>query len=145
MTEEQPPATKPTGLTNDAGWQIGVQRTLPLELEDAWSFLVSTEGTRIWLGTKTPPDPVPGAPYKTLDGTVGEIRSFRVYDRVRLTWKPKQWDHDSTVQVALTPGTNGTAFRFHQERLMNQQEREQMRAHWTAALDRLEAELDRRG
>ncbi len=137
MSPKPSPATKPAGLTKDTGWQVGVQRTLPLDLEEAWSFLVSDAGTRIWLGTKTPPDPAPGARYKTRDGTVGEIRSFRVYDRVRLTWKPKDWDHDSTVQVALTPSPTGTAFRFHQERMASQDEREAMREHWNNVLDAL--------
>ena len=40
----------PVGLTKDAGWQIGVRKTLPVALEDAWNLLVSEEGLSLWLG-----------------------------------------------------------------------------------------------
>lgn len=142
MPPKPKPTTNPTGLAKDSDWQVGVQRTLPLDLEEAWSLLVSDVGTRIWLGTKTPPDPAPGARYKTPDGTVGEIRSFRVCDRVRLTWRPKAWDHDSTIEATLTPSPAGTTLRFHQERLASQEEREAMRAHWQHVLDALARHLE---
>ncbi len=137
MTEKSEGDT-PTGLTQDVGWQIGVQRTLPVDLEEAWALLVSEAGTKIWLGTKKPPGAERRARYKTKNGTVGEVRSFRVCDRIRLTWRPKDWDHDSTVQVALTPAANGTAIRFHQERLASEQERNAMREHWQGVLEALE-------
>jgi hypothetical protein len=41
---------RPTGLTRDVGFQIGVRRTLPIQLEDAWQLLISKKGVNIWLG-----------------------------------------------------------------------------------------------
>ena len=115
----------PTGLTKDAGWQIGVSRTLPCSLEEAWALLTSDEGRAVWQA----PD----------DGTAGEVRSLRPLDRMRLTWTPAGWDHDTTVQVVVRPAKNGTSIRFHQERMANADERERQRTHWAAVLDRLEA------
>jgi hypothetical protein len=60
---------------------------------------------------------------------------------VRLTWRPAGWDHDTTVQVALSPAASGTTIRFHQERLADAGERERQRAHWAGVLDRLVAQL----
>ena len=108
--------TRPVGLTRDAGFQIGVQRTAPRDLEDTWRHLVGA-GVETWLGAGARLEPEPGTPYVTADGTTGEVRSFRERDRVRLTWQPPGRESPTIVQVALTPRRSGTALRFHQERL----------------------------
>ena len=115
----------PTGLTKDAGWQIGVSRTLPCTPEEAWDLLTSDEGRAVWQAPE--------------DGTAGEVRSLRPLDRMRVIWTPAGWDHDTTVQVVVRPAKTGTSIRFHQERMANADERERQRAHWSAVLDRLEA------
>jgi uncharacterized protein YndB with AHSA1/START domain len=132
----------PTGLTRDAGWQIGVSRTLPHPPEVVWDFIDSPEGIALWLGEVVLPREK-GAPYETADGVRGEIRSHRPGDRVRLTWQRPDQERPSTVQVAVTPAPSGrgTVLRFHQERLAGQEERERRRAHWRAVMDRVEAAL----
>jgi uncharacterized protein YndB with AHSA1/START domain len=130
----------PTGLTKDAGWQVGVSRTIPIELDVAWDFLVSPTGLRLWLGEVTAPL-ADGAAYETRDGTTGEVRSLRPRDRVRLTWKPEGREQPATVQVAVTPAQRGTTVRFHTERLVSEDERERLRRRWREALDRIEAQL----
>jgi uncharacterized protein YndB with AHSA1/START domain len=93
----------------------------------------------MWLGTDALPT-TPGETYETGGGTVGEVRSFHPQDRIRLTWRPPDWDHDSTVQVAVSAkGPDTTVLRFHQERLADADERERQRAHWAAILDDLAA------
>jgi len=128
----------PVGKTKDAGWQIGVSRAFPCTVEQAWALLTSEAGLATWLGVGAVLQPVRGAPYTTTDGTTGEVRSFRPHDRIRLTWQPPGWPHDSTVQVALSAGARSTTVRFHQERLASGTEREHQREHWRAVLDQLE-------
>ncbi|MEU3263372.1 SRPBCC family protein [Streptomyces bacillaris] len=127
----------PVGLTRDAGWEIGVSRTLHQPPQAVWEFITGPEGVALWLGAEGPLPTGKGAPYRTADGTEGEIRSYRPGDRVRLTYGP------STVQVAVTPGSSeGRAvLRFHQERLASAEEREERRTHWKAVMDRVAAEL----
>ncbi|MEW9509011.1 SRPBCC family protein [Streptomyces bacillaris] len=127
----------PVGLTRDAGWEIGVSRTLHQPPQAVWEFIIGPEGVALWLGAEGPLPTEKGAPYRTADGTEGEIRSYRPGDRVRLTYGP------STVQVAVTPGSSeGRAvLRFHQERLASAEEREERRTHWKAVMDRVAAEL----
>jgi uncharacterized protein YndB with AHSA1/START domain len=117
--------TSSVGKTADVGWNIGVSRTLPYPAEVVWDFLVSREGVTIWLGPGVELPREPGAEYETANGTVGEIRSFADGDRVRLTWRPSDWDHDSTVQVRLSGTGAKTTLRFHQEWLADAEEREQ--------------------
>jgi uncharacterized protein YndB with AHSA1/START domain len=125
------------GKTKDVGWEIGVSRTVPRGSDDVWQLLTSAKGVRTWLGAgvRFPLDK--GDAYETAEGVTGEIRSYRVGDRIRLTWRPPDWTHDSTVQVAISRGAKGTVVRFHQERLASAAEREQQREHWRNVLDEL--------
>lgn len=131
----------PVGKTRDAGWEIGVSRTVHRDPDEVWALLTSPAGVAAWLGGGVTFPAERGDPYETDDGTVGEVRSYRPDDRVRLTWQPPSWSHDSTVQVAIRPTATGTTIRFHQERLADATEREAQRAHWAAVLDRLTAQL----
>ncbi|WP_411080003.1 SRPBCC family protein [Streptomyces sp. cmx-18-6] len=127
----------PTGLTQDAGWEIGVSRTIHRPPHAVWEFVTAPEGIALWLGVDGPLPTEKGAPYRTADGIEGEIRSYRPGDRIRLT-------HGlSTVQVAVTSGSSEdrAVLRFHQERLASAGEREERRAHWKGVLDRVAAEL----
>lgn len=132
---------RPTGKTKDAGWQIGVSRTIAADLDTAWDYLISPQGLATWLGTGVETPPGTGQMYRTNDGTTGEIRSVRKRDRVRLTWQPADRRKPATVQIALTSAATGCTFRFHTERLDSTEEREAMRAHWRTIADIVESEL----
>ncbi len=101
----------PVGKTKDAGWQIGVSRTVPLEPEEVWARI---EDTAAWLGEEA-----------------DNVRSYRPLDRIRVGW------NGTIVQVAMFKAKTGTTVRFHQERLADADQRERQRAHWKAVLDRL--------
>jgi uncharacterized protein YndB with AHSA1/START domain len=136
---------RPVGLTRGAGWESGVSRAVAFPLEEVWDFLTSAEGSAVWLGAGVQRLDEPGNAYQTSDGTSGEVRSFHPLDRVRLTWQPKDWSHDSTVQFTVSRTASGrTLLRFHQERLADAAEREQQRAHWGAVLDAVVMALENR-
>ena len=132
----------PVGRTKDAGWQIGVSITVHAPAEPVWERLVSGEGTAIWLGTGVDLGHERGDRYETADGVTGEVRSFRPVDRVRLTWQPDDWDHETLVQVALDDRGDRTGVRFHQERLSDADEREAQRRHWKAVAEQLRPMLE---
>jgi uncharacterized protein YndB with AHSA1/START domain len=132
----------PVGQTKDAGWEIGVSRTLGHPADVVWALLTSPRGTELWLGAGLTWPAAKGDTYELDDGTVGEVRSFRPLDRLRLTWQPPDWDHESTVQIAIADRGDKTRITFHQERLADADERERQRAHWSAAMDRVEAALE---
>jgi uncharacterized protein YndB with AHSA1/START domain len=122
-----------TGLTKDAGWELGVRRTVDAPLEDVWEYFI-VDGVETWLGDATL-GTRKGDTFETSDGVRGEIRSLTSQMRLRITWQPEDWDHDSTLQVTLTPAATGTTIGLHQERLASAAEREQMLEHWTTVLD----------
>jgi uncharacterized protein YndB with AHSA1/START domain len=131
----------PTGKTKDAGWQIGVSRTIDAPLAAVWEWLTAREGVRLWLGPGATLPTAKGDTYETADGIRGELRSYRPDDRIRLTWQPATWSHDSTVQVAVQAKGAKTMVRFHQERLVDGAEREQQRSYWGSILNRLDTEI----
>lgn len=132
----------PTGPTADAGWEIGVSRTLPVPPDQVWDFVAGDDGVALWLGHVSLPT-AKGASYETAEGTRGEIRGYRPHDRIRLTCRPRGWDHDTTLQIAVTPARTGSGavLRFHQERLADAAERARQRAHWQEVLDTLTPHL----
>jgi uncharacterized protein YndB with AHSA1/START domain len=136
MTER--PAERPTGLTQDAGWEIGVSKTLPIPVSAVWDFITCPEGVALWLGKGAQLPTEKGESYETGDGIAGELRSYRPGDRVRLTYGA------TTLQVAVSASASAsgagagagekTVLRFHQEHLANAVERERQRAHWKAVM-----------
>jgi uncharacterized protein YndB with AHSA1/START domain len=131
----------PTGLTRDAGFEIGVSRTVDIPPDRVWDAVTSDAGVAIWLGAGVRLSAEKGTAYTTADGTRGEIRSDHRPGRLRLTWQPRDWDHESTVQVTVSARGGKCVLRFHQERLADPDERARQRDHWRAVMDAMVAWL----
>ncbi|MFC7374826.1 SRPBCC domain-containing protein [Brachybacterium sp. GCM10030267] len=138
QTEITPP---PTGLTRDAGWELGVRRTLSAPLEDVWRRLLA-EWLPQWLGVENVPQMV-GAPMRHDGQTRGRVVGCHVGRRVRVRWTPPTLDHETVFQVTLLEASGGTTVAIHQERLLGAAERQGLLEHWTTILDELVAAIDR--
>lgn len=126
-----------TGLTKDAGWEMGVRQTIAAPLPAVWAYLLG-DGLRVWLGDIDALPTEKGASYATGDGVRGTIRSFTDGYRVRLGWQPDDWPHDTTLQVTVKEAASGTTIGFHHEKLADREERKMMLGHWknvAAAID----------
>lgn len=140
-------APRPVGLTRDAGWEIGVSRTVDAPVAAVWAWLTSAPGQAVWLapGVALPFESGAGAVVVGPSGARAELRSVRRHDRIRLRWQPPGSPHASTVQVALRPAPGGggerTMVRFHQEHLRSAAEREDQRDRWRVVLEQLAAEV----
>lgn len=133
---------RPTGLTKDVGWEIGVRRTLPADHAEAWRLVTTPQGMSAWLAEGASIDLTPGAAYDLPDGTRGEVRVVTPGSHLRLTWHPPGWPRPSTMQVRVIPKGAKTVIAFHQEHLPGPGEREARRAFFKDALDRLAALLE---
>jgi uncharacterized protein YndB with AHSA1/START domain len=118
-----------TGLTKDAGWEMGVRQTVPAALPAVWQYLVG-DGLKVWLGEIDALPTEKGAAYTTADGVRGTIRGYTDNYRVRLGWQPEDWPHDTTLQVTVKEAAGGTTIAFHQEKLADRDERRMMLGHW---------------
>ena len=131
--------TSTTGRTKDAGWEIGVRRTVPAEVDEVWALLRSPEGTAAWMGG---PVAIAEGPYRLEDGTDGEVRVDEPGSHIRLTWRPPGREEPTVVQVRVLPAASGATIAFHQERLDGPEEREAMRERWTGVIARLREMLE---
>lgn len=130
-----------TGLTKDAGWQIGVSKVTPFAPEQVWQFLV--KHPELWLGDGVVLPVNTGDSWQATDGSSGELRSFHPNDRIRLTWLSPESDHESTVQVTVSMASGGTTLRFHQERMASAAERAAQRKHWQWVIETILDALER--
>ncbi|HEV2529961.1 MAG TPA: SRPBCC domain-containing protein [Thermomicrobiales bacterium] len=130
---------RPTGLTKDAGWEIGVRRTLPVERDVLWRRLTGADGLALWLGPGAELPANRGDGWRGSDGSTGALRSLETGKLIRLTWHPTEWAEPSTLQIRLFEARTGTTISFHHERLTSADRREEMRTHWAGVIDRLAA------
>ncbi|MCU1550217.1 MAG: hypothetical protein JWR36_777 [Glaciihabitans sp.] len=131
--------TNTTGKTKDAGWEVGVRRTVSAPVETVWDFLVG-DGLPLWLGNVAL-TLEKGAEYATDDDISGRILSYTPGLRIRLSWQPGEWDHDSTLQLTVRQAETGTTIAFHQERLSGREERKIMLGHWKEVVEHLDHAL----
>jgi uncharacterized protein YndB with AHSA1/START domain len=138
---EQARGMRVVGQTADAGFQLGVQRSVAADVAAVWETL--TTRPELWLGEGASVAFDVGREYDVPSGeatpaATGEVRVVKPRDRVRLTWHPEGWAAPATVQLTTTVTASGkTALRCHLERLPDAATRDAMRGHWRAALDRV--------
>lgn len=130
-----------TGLTKDAGWELGVRTTVAAPVAAVWTWLLG-EGLPVWLGDIDALPTEKGASYATKDGVRGTIRSFTPDSRVRLGWQPEDWPHDTTLQVTLKAAATGTTIGFHHEKLADREERKLLLGHWKSVAAAIGAHFD---
>ncbi len=118
-----------TGLTKDAGWELGVRTTVPASVDVVWEYLLGP-GLPVWLGELNALPTEKGDAYTTTDGVRGTVRSRTDGLRIRVSWQPDDWPHDSTVQVTVKPAAFGTTIGIHHEKLADREERRMMLGHW---------------
>lgn len=125
------------GQSADAGFQVGVQRTVDAPVAEVWDTIVAEP--ELWLGEGASVDFAPGQEYDAA-GARGEIRVVRPPERLRLTWQPAELNAPATLQLTLQePSPGRTAIHAHAEKLPDAEAREMMRARWREALERIAA------
>lgn len=134
------------GNTKTQGWEIGVSKTLPFSVPQAWDALTSAEGRELWFGDGGELELEKSASFETQDGTVGKVVSVDEGDGpkgklLRMRWRPSRWDFDSTLQVRVKHASRGATITFHQEKMRSGEQREEMRTHWREVLQKLEEQL----
>lgn len=138
VSYEKAKGRRVVGQTADAGFQVGVQKTVPVSIDEAWTLLISPKGITCWLGNIGRSILTEGKSYETDTGTNGEVRVVKPGNRVRLTWQKSGMKRPVTLQIALVErGPGKTSVRVHLEKLPSQKAREEMKGHWKNALDDL--------
>ena len=125
-----------TGQTKDVGFQFGIRKTFSISPEEAWQFLFSAIGLKIWLGELNNPFEIDQS-FKTESGIEGKIRVFKPNSHIRMSWKKSGWENESTLQIRVIDNKGRTTISFHQEKLSGPGQREEMKAYWRKVIDKL--------
>ena len=123
------------GETADAGFQVGVRRTLDLAADRAWAWLVEGDGRALWLGSCPDFQPSPGVAFTCGDGSTGEVRTVRPGRRVRVRRTSPDDAAPTTLQLTIVPKDERCVVALHHERLPDEAARTSMKRHWTDVLD----------
>ncbi len=138
MKNQNTESSKIVGQTAATGFQVGVRRTMPITPEQAWAFLTSSEGVKLWLGHVSNLTFSEGETFTSSDGISGQFRVVKPFRQFRLKWSMKEWEKPSTLQIRLiSDKPDRTTISFHQENLDHMNTREQMKLHWEEVLNEI--------
>ncbi|HGY57452.1 MAG TPA: ATPase [Caldithrix abyssi] len=132
------------GKTKDVGFQFGIRKTISVSTEKVWDFLFSENGLKIWLGNLYTKLELKKE-FETENGITGLVRVFKPNSHIRLNWKPKTWENMSTVQIRVIGNENKTTIAIHQEKLLNSEQRTEMKEYWTEIIKKLTNEMNKAG
>jgi uncharacterized protein YndB with AHSA1/START domain len=132
---------KEIGRTKTVGYEVGVRKTIKCSLETTWDFLFSENGIKVWLGKIDSKKIEVGQTYETEDKIKGTIKILEQQSHIRMTWKKQEWKNVSLLQMRVLASKNGTVISFHQEKLEDYAQREEMKGRWEKVLDRIDTRL----
>ncbi len=134
---------KPTGLTRDTGWQIGLRRTFSIPAPVLWDWMLSPEGIEVWLGQFKSFRMEPGADYQLFDGTVGQVRVFQPGSHWRMTRLPAGGDYPrpSVMQIRILDSGEKATLSFHEEHLPSQKERYLRKEYYLQVVEQIKEQL----
>jgi len=132
------------GKTKDVGFQYGIRKTIPVSTEKVWDFLFSENGLKIWLGDLKSELELKKE-FETENGIKGLVRVFKPNSHIRLNWKPKTWENMSTVQIRVIGDENKTTIAIHQEKLLNSEQRNEMKEYWTGIINEITNGMNKAG
>lgn len=133
---------KQIGKTKDVGFQFGIRKTYPLSSNDMWDFLFSEKGLELWLG-KLQTELELKKEFKTEKGIIGYVRVFKPNSHIRINWQKMNWTNLSTVQLRVIGNKERTTVSFHQEKLVDSEQREEMKAYWNQVVNKITMEIAR--
>jgi len=117
---------KTIGLTKNSDWQFGIRKTFAYAQGYLWDFMLSEKGLKIWLGNLENELKIKKN-YKTKSGIEGLVKVFIPYSHIRMSWKKKYCGNTSIVQVRVIGNHEKPTISLHQEKLLNNKQREEMK------------------
>lgn len=128
---------KEAGKSKDAGFMFGLRKSFSFSHEEVWDFMFSDEGLSIWLGEITAEELEIGKGMDLGKGISGSFTVFKSFSHIRMTWNKRGWENATRLQLRIIPSKNKTVISFCHEMLLDQQQRQEMKAHWNEVMNRL--------
>ena len=117
----------------DDGFQVSVQRTLPMGPDEAWDAVLALASA--WL--QVPVQDIAEGTKATTGSGEGEVRAVRRGALLRVLWQEKGWTRRSRAEVTVTARQGRTTVRVQHAALPDADAAERHRAWWKERLARL--------
>lgn len=137
---DAPHNSRSSSPAKKAGWDVGVRTTVPNTIPEVWKFLIG-KGLALWLGDTELPA-VKGGGYLTDDQVRGTVLIYTENSRVRVTWWPSDWPHDTVLTLTIKEAESGTTINIQHDNLADRDERRMMLGHWKNVVDQLAVAID---
>jgi hypothetical protein len=132
---EKHAGTRVTGQTMDAGFQVGINKTIPVPHKKLWALIFVENRLGLFQDNKL--NLAEGLTGVNSRGVSYKITTYRPYSHIRMQWRLPNWDEYSILQIRLNAKTdNNTTLSIHQEKLKNKNTREAMKLFWKKELEK---------
>lgn len=127
-------------------FSITVTKTIHVPPKALWTFLVSKEGTEIWLKPLSQPENGMvfniKTEFETEDGYFGEIRTISKGKKIRMSWMDIDWSKKTYFTVYIHSRDNKkTMLAFTHEGLVDGRLRAPLRQRWEEAINMIHQQL----
>lgn len=125
------------------GFAFTVQRALAVPAERVWQAFADDDEAAAWRGARHRQQFSEGGTWRTAGGDHGEFRRIVDGRFVRFTWGHGRRAPDSVVEVQFVArAVDRSTVKLTHRRIRSAEEREELRAHWSWALDSLKSFLE---
>ncbi|MBO9730630.1 MAG: SRPBCC domain-containing protein [Chitinophaga sp.] len=131
----------PVGLTSSQGWEMGIRRTFPISIHQAWELLFTPPILGVWLDNNANIAFQKGDSYTTSNGIHITVTAVTTTKVIRMKWQRENEPTASILQIRVIPVKEKTTVSFHQEHLQNEADRERMKAYWENVLDKISEQI----
>ncbi|UII20159.1 SRPBCC domain-containing protein [Fulvivirga ligni] len=127
------------GKTQSVGFQVGVRKTINCSLEELWDYVLG-KGMPLWFGDSKE-EPEINKELHSSTGNYGKITTLVPQSHFRMQFKFNSWTNTSAVQVRFIKAKTGTTLSFHQDKLTDERQREEMKSYWSKVLNHVSEEF----
>lgn len=126
------------GKTKNAGWQVGIRKTIPLTSDQLWNFITGNQGMQIIIG-----DTISATNSYNQDRISEKEIQYKITtivqnSHLRMQWRLPDWKEYSILQIRVySTGQNKAVLAIHQEKLVNGNTRAVMKKYWQEKIDNI--------
>jgi len=115
-----------------------VTKSVRINQKVAWKWISSEAGIQTWLNPMSPLVLKKGETFEIEGGIFGEVRTLKVPERIRLSWRDLDWEKGTVVQLlVLKREKDRTMFAINHEGLKTARLKAEMRVHWRRVIEHI--------
>jgi hypothetical protein len=106
-----------------------------------WSYILSEEGIRVWLGEIDIDDFEIQKQLVTKEGIEVKLTVLKLDCHLRFKWRPSHFDRPSTVELRVTSSSGRAKVIFHHTGFYILAQVEELRSYWKGVISKMMVDL----